>query len=97
MIAPDTATTPAAEDESAEALHCIPTAALAIDGTPPEVGDEVEYTVKGKVSRVEEGETYVQPTTINDQPAALPTEESAPADDDDMMALAQKADAQDPS
>lgn len=52
---------------------CVPANALSVpeDGggeTPPGVGDTVEFTVSGKVSRTEGGELYVTPTTINGEP-----------------------------
>lgn len=50
---------------------CVPSDALSVkddNGQPidPVVGDEVEVIVKGKVSRVENGEIYVTPTSFND-------------------------------
>ena len=80
MISPQALTDEANPDapmESAEKSHCVPAAALAIDGAAPEVGDEVEYTVKGRVARIEGGETYVMPETINGQPAQTEAEPAA--------------------
>lgn len=96
MIAPDTTTAnPDAAGESAEKLHCLPVAALAVDGTTPEVGDSVEYTVKGRVSRIEGAEAYVMPETVNGEPAALAPEAGAAEDaPDEMMAAAMAADAE---
>ena len=95
MIAPDTATNPDAAGESTENLHCLAVSALAVDGTTPEVGDSVEYTVKGRVSRIEGAEAYVMPETVNGEPAALPAEAGADEDmPDEMMAAAMKADAE---
>jgi hypothetical protein len=91
MIDP-TATTEMPAAESAEKSHCVPAAALAIDGAAPEVGDEVEYTVKGRVARIEGGEAYITPEMVNGQPAAL-AEEPAAENPDDMMAMAAQADA----
>jgi len=46
----------------------IPTAALAIDGVTPEVGDEVEVTVRGRVSEAAGGNTFITPTEANGVP-----------------------------
>jgi len=95
MIAPDTTANPDTAGESSEKLHCLPVSALAVDGTTPEVGDSVEYTVKGRVSRIEGSEAYVMPETVNGEPAALAPEAGAEEDTgDDMMAMAMKADAE---
>jgi len=94
MIAPDTTTmNPDAAGESTEKLHCLPVSALAVEGTMPEVGDSVEYTVKGRVSRIEGTEAYVMPEMVNGEPAALAPEAGADAPDE-MMAAARKADEQ---
>lgn len=37
-------------------------------GIAPEVGDTVEMTLQGRVSRTEGGELYIQPMTVNGQP-----------------------------
>lgn len=47
---------------------CAPLDAFSVSGTPPAEGDEVEFKVKGKVSRVDGGNAYVTPETVNDQP-----------------------------
>lgn len=52
---------------------CIPAGALSEAGEMggammPAVGDEVEVTVTGRVTRTENGETYIQPLTANGQP-----------------------------
>ena len=54
---------------------CVPAAALTEKGEggggmAPEVGDTVELTVTGRVTRAESGELYVQPETANGQPLA---------------------------
>jgi hypothetical protein len=77
--------------ESAENDHCVPLTALSLEGTPPEVGDKVTYTVRGTVTRVEGGEAYVTPSTVNDEPAKL-AKEPAMDEDAEMMAMAMKAD-----
>lgn len=91
MITPDLAN-PDAASEAPEQAHIVPLATLAIDGASPEAGDAVEYTVKGRIAKIEGGEAYVTPETINDQPATLPAEPAST--EDDMMAMAKKADAE---
>lgn len=96
MIIPDKSGAGADDNKPHSNEQCVPTAALAIDGTAPAQGDEVEYTVRGRIARVEGGKSYVTPETINDQPAAV-EEEKSPEDmsDEDMMAAAKKADDED--
>lgn len=60
--------------------QCVPTDVLAMpdDGTqmtPPEKGDVVDYQVQGKVTRIEGGMTYVQPTSINGNDVEQASEE----------------------
>ena len=47
---------------------CVSAKTLQIDGASPAVGDEVEVTIKGKVTRAEGGNVYLQPETANGQP-----------------------------
>jgi len=42
---------------------------VSIDGTPPEVGDEVDVQVKGTVARIEGDTVCITPTEVNGQPA----------------------------
>ena len=54
---------------------CVPAAAVAEGGedgaqTMPEPGDEIEVTLKGKVSRAEGGNLYFTPESVNGQPMA---------------------------
>jgi len=52
----------------------IPTAALAIDGVTPEVGDEVEVTLRGVVSEAAGTNTFITPAEANGIPfPAAPT------------------------
>jgi hypothetical protein len=88
MIANDTAP----EGAKNEMMQTVPLAALEIEGTAPAVGDEVSYTVAGKISRIEGEHAYVTAETINDQPATKPGKTGGEMSDDDMMAMARKAD-----
>jgi hypothetical protein len=66
--APDGMPEPDGDDKE----QCVPLEALQMPDeteqmTAPEVGDVVDYQVQGKVTRVEGGMAYVQPTSINGQ------------------------------
>lgn len=65
---------------------CVSTDALAMPDEqeqmePPAVGDTVSFTVEGKVSRVEGGNSYVTPEMVNGKPVAAEAGEAAPPDD----------------
>jgi len=63
----------------------------------PEVGDEVEITVTGKVTQLENGEAYVMAETVNGDPVVSESSES-PSDDNqdpseaDLYKLAEEED-----
>jgi len=59
---------------------CLPSQNLAVEGVEPENGDEVEFTVKGKVSRAEGGFTYVTPSMVNGEPVAASAKKEEPAE-----------------
>ena len=69
--------------------QCVPLSALATsdDGaelTKPEVDDEVEYQVKGKVSRIDGEMAYVKPMSVNGEEVEAekqPAAEASGADD----------------
>lgn len=71
---------------------CVPSRALAVDGTAPAEGDEVEFTVKGKCRRTEGENTYVEPETINGEEVGKPEESPEDNSDEDMMKKAQESD-----
>ncbi len=66
---------------------------LSLGGTQPEIGDDVEVKVKGKVTRIRDDCAYVALETANDEPienpAAQPEDQSA----DDLMSMSANADA----
>ncbi|PAW75170.1 MAG: hypothetical protein B9S38_02470 [Verrucomicrobiia bacterium Tous-C4TDCM] len=83
--------TPNPSTPSTAATLAVPAAALAIDGTPPAVGDEVEYTGKARVARVDGETVHLETTEVNGAAlAAAPAEDMG---DDELMRLAQEADA----
>lgn len=54
---------------------CVPEGALSMageggEGVAPAVGDEVEFTGKGRVTRSEGGNAYIEVTEANGQPVA---------------------------
>ena len=66
----------------------VPLAALAVDGTPPAEGDEVSFTVSGRIVSTDGQMAQVEVATINDQPVAMSDE----ATDRAMMDEAAQAD-----
>lgn len=92
MITPDSST-PSAEASASGSSHKIklPLAALAVEGTSPAEGDEVSFTVRGRLSSVSGESGEIEITSINDEP--LP-EAAMPEKSEDEMALdaARKAD-----
>ena len=96
MITPDNQQPTDGEGQKTAREQCVPLAALAVDGTPPEIGDDVDYTVRGKIARIAEECAYVTPSTINDQPAEVETAAKEP-EDGDMMAMAKRADGEMPA
>jgi len=65
---------------------CVPLASLSLPGSggsdvPPGVGDEVDFTGKGKVDRIEGDNAYLTVTTVNDQPVNA---DAATADEPDL-------------
>ncbi len=98
MITPDTSATadkpaPAADAKPAgkHTEHCVPLAALAVDGTAPAAGDAVEYTVRGQLARSAGDHAYITPESINDEPATPPAAERE-LDEEGVAELARKAD-----
>ncbi len=62
--------------------------------TPPEVGDEVNYQVTGKVVSIEGGVAQVQKTSINGQPVADTDgdqDADSPDNDEDAQGLRTEA------
>jgi hypothetical protein len=59
--------------------QCVPLESLGVPGDgelmeSPEVGDRVDYTVEGKVTRIEGGKAYVMPEAVNGKPVADATD-----------------------
>jgi len=69
---------------------CVPATALSANGAEPEVGQEVEYTAKARITRIEGGHVYLEPTHVNGEAVVAPAR-SAP-DEDDVMRAALAAD-----
>lgn len=73
---------------------CVKLSGLALDGTAPQVGDQVDFTGKGKVSRIEGEEAYIDAEEINGEPVMDSAGGEMPAETDEgMRGLAEKADA----
>src|SRR6266446_6523195 len=56
---------------------------VTIDGTAPEIGDQVDLKVTGNVTRVVNTIAYVKPSSINDQPVQEPAINPNPALDEE--------------
>jgi hypothetical protein len=65
---------------------------LSLDGTQPQVGDDVEVKVKGKVTRIRDDTAYVALETANDDPIENPPEQPEDMSEQGMMDMAAKAD-----
>lgn len=91
-ITPNPSQEPDADDNGYKVYA--PSSALEVQGTQPEVGDEVEFTVKGTVNSVEGDVVCVKPETINDQPAPQgpAVAQEQPSERDRLMAQAQADD-----
>jgi hypothetical protein len=70
---------------------CVPASAVAgyeddsDQSVEPAVGDSVEVTVAGKVSRVENGQVYFTPETANGEPISGHDEAPGGEDTDESM------------
>jgi exosome complex RNA-binding protein Csl4 len=68
----------------------IPLAALAVEGTAPEAGEEISLqAVTARIVSIEGDQARVEVVAINGQPIAGETPMS---EDDEMRAMAEKAD-----
>jgi hypothetical protein len=93
MIDDSVSEAPAAESGASKVY--IPLASVSTeDGVAPEIGDEVEFSVKGSVESLEGDVACVIPSEINGQPApdAMAEEEMPEADHDELMRMAEKED-----
>lgn len=57
-------------------------ASLAVNGTAPEIGDEVDLTLKGTVSSIDGDVACVSPTEVNGEPAPAAPAAGEPVADD---------------
>jgi hypothetical protein len=65
---------------------------LAIDGSQPEIGDEVTVKVKGTVARIRDDCAYVTLQTANNEPIHNPAKQPEDMGEEDMMRMAESAD-----
>lgn len=78
---------------------CIPLAILSMEGedaktVAPAVGDPVDFTATGTVSRVEGPNAYLTLETVNGEPVGTPDAAPAELGADDLRGMAAQADAQ---
>jgi hypothetical protein len=77
-----------------ESEICAPLDAFAINGTPPAVGDKVEFKTEGTVTRVEGGNAYVTPDTVNGQQVMHDQGDQGEPDENALRQNAQNIDRQ---
>lgn len=73
---------------------CVSLSALAVPGEDeqmesPAVGDKVQYTTEGTITRVEGDQAYVKREAVNGEPVkdVAPQEPAMPAEESDMNDL----------
>lgn len=57
----------------------------------PTIGDVVNFTVDGKITRIEGDKAYIEPTAVNGEPVSEAEETEGPSLDDQQAALSQQA------
>lgn len=67
---------------------------LSVDGTQPEIGDDVEVKVTGTVKRIRDDCAYVAIDKANNEPIENPPAQPEDMTHDNMLAMAQQADQQ---
>lgn len=92
MITPNPAAASGGASSQMGGETCLPGELLAVDGVSPAEGDDVEFSVKGTVTRTEGGNVYVQPTAINGLPIPAGAAPAAEPSEDDMRSMAEEAD-----
>ena len=84
---------PDSTDEMSSATEFpVPIETLAIDGTRPQIGDNVDFKVSGTVTRMVNDVAYVKPSTVNDQPLPAPViepDDSMQSEGDRLRQLSQ--------
>lgn len=66
--------------------------ALEVDGTAPSAGDDIEFTGRGRVSKVEGGKVMFELTEVNGEPVTSGAAPKAETEDEDVMKIAMEAD-----
>jgi hypothetical protein len=69
-------------------MQMVPAAALMIEDAAPAKGDEVSYTVRGRVAAINGDQIEVAIDMINEEPAGP----AMPEPEEDMMEVARRAD-----
>jgi hypothetical protein len=87
----------AAQAKDSCSTDCVPLDALAMPDdqeqmTPPAVGDEVNYSVTGKVTAINGANAIIERKTINGQPVDEKEDDSQPDDEADLQTEAQQMD-----
>jgi hypothetical protein len=84
------------QDSGAMMEDCVPLDALAMPDESeqmenPAVGDKVQYTVEGTITRIEGGDAYVKKSAVNGQKIEDTEKPAAAEPTDDMAALESEA------
>ena len=56
------------DDGESKVMVCLPVESLEEDGQPPQEGDDVEASIEGTVTKVEDGIAWITPKTVNGVP-----------------------------
>ena len=69
------------DDDADDGMISVPASSLSTgDGTPPDVGDKVTFTVEGTVTATEGGNVTVKPDTVNGDPLPASTPKKSERD-----------------
>lgn len=80
----DPATEPEGDESGAKVYASLASLATE-DGTMPEIGDEVEFSVQGTVKSIDGDAACVSPTMVNGQPAPQMPMQDKPEDMHDKL------------
>ena len=78
---------------------CVPAGALQVEGTNPEIGDIVDVSISGKVTKIDGDNIYITPETANGEEIkpvksepSKPKRKTAADEENEMRQLAKESD-----
>lgn len=83
-------------DSDAKVYASIGSLKVGEEGVAPEIGDEVELTVKGKVDSIDGDVVCVTPTEVNGEPSPAPSGAGDENPDAERERLLQQVESHDP-